>query len=126
MQCINEVIILGRLGAKITKHNLATNTPFVTFSVGTNEKVRNATVEKEIRNWHQCEAWGNMATIIERLNIAVGQEILIKGKLRNTSYNDAVSKETRNKTSVVVMDIKVFPVVPQTTNYTNNQQNMNF
>lgn len=124
MQCLNEVTLLGRLGARVTKYNLHTGTPFVTFTVGTNEKVKNATEEKEIRNWHQCEAWGNMATIIDRLNIGVGQELLIKGKLRNSSYQDAKSHENRTKTSIVVMDIKVFPIAPKTTTYTNNQTNL--
>ena len=119
MQCMNEVTILGRLGAAVRKFTTPNGSPYVTFSIGTNEKVRNATEEKEIRTWHACEAWGNLATIIERLNINVGQEVLVKGKLRNSNFTDKKGTE-HQKTTIVALDVKIFPLVQKTA----SQQNL--
>lgn len=115
---VNEVMILGRMGAKPTAHNLANGSPMITFSICTNEKGKDG---NEIANWHNCEAWGNIATIIDRINPAQGQEVLIKGKLKNTSWTDPQTKLTKYKTSVLVLDFKAFPILAHQTAQTKNE-----
>lgn len=100
MISMNETYLLGRLGAAVKKYSHADNRPHCSFSLAINERK----ADGDSCDWFECEAWGNMATIIDRLNLYVGQDILVKGKLRNRKNMAGVTE----KVVVLVLDLKVF------------------
>lgn len=105
MNSLNVAILLGRIGTKVKKYNTLGDRPFCVFPLALNERKAN----EETCTWVECEAWGDQATIIERMNIEVGQEMLIRGKLRTRGATTV----TGPKLVVVVMDIKIFPKKPK-------------
>lgn len=111
MQSMNQVILLGRMGNGTRKSTLPNGTPYIKFSVCTNTK--NFGENEDQGQWHDCECWGDLATIIDRLNIGKGQEVYLIGSMRTTRPQGCKEKHS----SVVVKDIKVFPYTPKHVDY---------
>jgi single-stranded DNA-binding protein len=102
MISLNEVTILGRAGNTPKLYNLAMNKKFATIPVYINTKSN----DNENSVLVECEAWGDLAVILGRLNIVKGQELIIKGKLRNRKN----SKTNSNELCVVINDLRIFPL----------------
>jgi len=89
----NPEIITIQNGKKIAKLSLATNEHF-TDSKG--EK-------KTITQWHNLEAWGKIAEIIEQF-IKKGEEVAVDGKIVYENY-DAKDGTKRYITKIKVNEI---------------------
>lgn len=100
MISLNEVTILGRAGNTPKLYNLAMNKKFATIPVYINTKSN----DSENSILVECEAWGDLAVILDRLNIVKGQELIIKGKLRNRKNPKTYQTELR----VVINDLRIF------------------
>lgn len=102
MLSMNDVTILGRAGNTPKLYNLAMNKKLATIPVYINSKSN----DNENSVLVECEAWGDLAVILGRLNIVKGQELIIKGKLRNRKN----SKTNQTELAVVINDLKIFPI----------------
>lgn len=100
MISLNEVTILGRAGNRPKLYNCAFNKKYCQVPIYINTK----TNENENSTLVECEAWGDLATIMDRMNISKGQEIIIKGKLRNRKN----SKTNSTELCVVINDFRIF------------------
>lgn len=102
MLSLNDVTILGRAGNTPKLYNGAYGKKYCQVPIYINVKSN----EGENSTLVDCEAWGDLATIIDRLNIAKGQEILVKGRLRNRTNKNTNLREL----CVVINDLKIFPI----------------
>ena len=102
MISLNDVTLMGRAGNTPKLYNCAFNKKYCTVPIYINTK----SSENENATLVECEAWGDLAVIIERLNIAKGQEMIIKGRLRNRKN----SKTNSTELCVVINDLRVFPL----------------
>lgn len=105
MISLNEVTILGRAGCKPTLYNCAFDRKYCQVTVYINTKARDNSEEDSTKV--NCEAWGDLAVIIDRLSISQGQEMLIKGKLRNRKSQKASDGK---ELCVVIHDLRIFPL----------------
>lgn len=110
MQCINKVTLLGRIGERPTLYRARNNCPYIRLSIATNERSKNE--QTEIKNWHDCEAWGDAATIISKINPCPGQEIYIEGRIRKTTWDDP-KKGKQYRTFILINDFKIFPIATE-------------
>ena len=102
MISLNEVTILGRAGNTPKSFNCAFGKKYCQVPVYINTKSN----DNENSTLVECEAWGDLAVIIERLNISKGQEMIIKGRLRNRKN----TKTNSNELCVVINDLRIFPL----------------
>lgn len=97
----NKVEMLGKLGKDPIKFfNRADNKPYCELSICENTK-RNG---QPVSIWHKCEAWGDIATMMQRMNILPGSEMLIHGKLVVRPIKDT----GHNTERICVLDFKVY------------------
>ena len=84
----NEVQLLGNAGADVELVTTKTGTPLVKFSLATNEYYNTNKGEKvQETQWHRIIAWGKVAELMAKI-ISKGDQILVKGKLTYSSYED--------------------------------------
>jgi single-strand DNA-binding protein len=103
----NKVQLIGHLGADPEIKALAGGKKLARIKIATNETYTNAGGEKVTdTQWHNVIAWGKTAELAEKLFIK-GMEVLIDGKLVNSSYTD---KEGNKKyvTEVQANELLVF------------------
>ncbi len=101
----NRVQLIGNLGADPEIKSFK-NGKLAKFSLATHEVYQNQEGEKvEETHWHNIVAWGKLAEISEKL-LAKGKQVLIDGKLTNSSYEDKEGVK-RYSTEIVANELLV-------------------
>ena len=84
----NEVQLVGNAGADVELMTTKSGISLVKFSLATNEYYNTSKGEKvKETQWHRIVAWGKTAELMANI-ISKGDQILIKGKLTYSSYED--------------------------------------
>ncbi len=82
----NKVSLIGRLGAQPEVVTLDSGRTLARFSLATNENYKNKEgAWQENTQWHNITAWGQTAELMSKL-LNKGQEVVVEGKLVNSSY----------------------------------------
>lgn len=97
----NEVTLRGRIGKKLKVTPFATDKSVVRTSLVTDDGYKKDGEWIEDTQWHNLVFWGIQASFAE-LNLKKGMLIEIKGKLKNSSFQDEITGATRSITEVVV------------------------
>jgi single-strand DNA-binding protein len=101
----NHVQVMGRLGADPQVKILDNGTKVARFSVAVNDNYTNKKGEKVSSvQWHQVVAWGNLATIAERL-LHKGTQVTVDGRLSVRSYT---AKDGTKRTVTEIMANEMF------------------
>lgn len=84
----NNVRLIGNLGRDPEVRRLENGKTMARFSMATTDVYTGNDGGKiENTQWHNIVAWGNLATIIERI-CRKGFQVLIEGRIRNRTYED--------------------------------------
>lgn len=85
---LNEAMLVGNLGADGDLRQTTDGTPVINLRVATSEWWRDKEGQSHQRTeWHRCVVFGRAAeTLKDRL--VTGQQVLIKGKMETSSYED--------------------------------------
>lgn len=84
----NQVQLIGNLGNDIEIIEFENGKKLAKLSVATNEYYKNSKGEKvQDTQWHNVVAWGKTAEYMSG-SLKKGQEVCLKGKLTNRSYDD--------------------------------------
>ena len=82
----NKVQLIGNLGNKPEVKITEAGKKIVRFSIATNEIYKDSNGERITETqWHNLVAWGKVADIAEKY-LDKGSEVVIEGKLVNSSY----------------------------------------
>ena len=94
MASINDVTILGNLGADPELRFTANGTAVATLSIATSRsfKREGSDEREEVVQWHHVVVWGQSAEWVAD-NKRKGDQVLIRGHLQTRSYEHA-DKET--------------------------------
>lgn len=88
MASLNQVNLIGNLGANPESRTLPSGDTVVSFSIATSETYMDKSAEKkEITDWHRIELWGGLAEVAMKY-LQKGDMVYIEGKLRNERYID--------------------------------------
>jgi len=84
----NSVQLIGNIGKDINFMTLENGGSLAKFSMATNEYYKNAKGEKvKETQWHNIVSWGKTAEYINE-NLKKGNEVMVHGKLKYSSYDD--------------------------------------
>ena len=86
---MNKAILVGRVGKSPEVKNFDNGGKVANFSVATTETFKDKNGEKkEETTWHNINAWGKLAEIIEKF-VKKGDLISLEGSNRNRTYKDS-------------------------------------
>lgn len=102
----NKVSLIGRLGAQPEVVTFDSGSMVARFSIAVNEGYKDKTGKwKEDTQWYTINAWGKTAELAKKL-LDKGQEVLIEGRLVNSSY-ESKTGEKRYSTAVNVNEFLI-------------------
>ena len=87
MSSLNQVTLVGRLGADPELRYTTTNKAVANFRIATSESWcdKASGERKERTEWHSIEAWGKLAELCEE-HLGKGRSVCVQGKLRTKSW----------------------------------------
>ena len=98
---VNKVILVGRLGVEPEIKTFENGVKLCKFSMATSETFKGKDGEKtEHTEWHQIVLWRNLANIGEMI-LSKGDLVYVEGRIRQRSWTDSDSKETRYSFEIV-------------------------
>ena len=102
---INKVILVGNVGADPDYRALDGGNRVVRLRLATTEKYKTNDGTKEQTEWHNIEAWQNLADIIDKW-VKKGDKLYVEGSIRTRTYTDKNDME-RTSTSIIAKEIKI-------------------
>jgi single-strand DNA-binding protein len=110
----NHVVLIGNVATDIDVKASQTGTYVSTFRLATNEYAGKAEdgSRKEATEFHNIVAFGKTAEFVGN-HVKKGRAILVSGKLRTSSWEDAASGTRKYKTEVVADEVKFVGQKPQ-------------
>ncbi len=104
MNGINQVLLFGTVGSDPETRIINENMRVSAFRLATNENFTDKTgVKKEITEWHNIEAWGQISDLVANY-IKKGTHIIVQGKLKTDSYDDKNNPGKKVYRAKVVME----------------------
>lgn len=95
----NKVSLIGRLGAQPEVVTFDSGKMVARFSIAVNESYKGKDGKwQEDTQWYNINAWGKTAELAKKI-LDKGQEVIIEGKLVNSSY-ETKTGEKRYTTTV--------------------------
>lgn len=103
---VNQVQLIGHLGADAEIRTTGQGTKVSTLNLATNERVKLANGGwKDNTQWHQCVVWGEMNKIVEKYG-KKGNQLMVMGALTYREYTDNAGSK-RQIAEIKVNDILV-------------------
>jgi single-strand DNA-binding protein len=108
---VNKVILIGHLGKDPECKVLESGQMVANFSLATTEKFKdkNGNVQ-ESTEWHNCQAWGKGAEVIEKY-LKKGSKVFIEGKIKTRTYEK--DGQTRYATEINVKEFSFLDSKPK-------------
>jgi single-strand DNA-binding protein len=104
MSSLNNVQLIGYIGAKPEIRILEGGVSVATFSIATNARWKNKAGEKKERtDWHRIVVYKNLAELADKY-LNKGSQIYLEGELRNRSWDKGGEKHYM--TEIVGNEIK--------------------
>lgn len=100
---VNKVILIGNVGADPEIRAFESGNTVARMRVATSEKFRRDGEVKTISEWHNIEAWGKAADIIDQY-VRKGDRVYIEGSLHYAEYTPKDGVE-RHQTIIRVRNI---------------------
>ena len=103
MAYFNKVMLIGNIGKDPEIRMTTTGRKKVSFSLATSRRYRDNNGEtKEITDWHNIVGWGNVADIIESLDVRKGMSLFVEGTLTYRSWDDQATGQKKYATDVTL------------------------
>lgn len=102
---INKVILVGNVGADPDYRALDGGSRVVRLRLATTEKYKTNDGTKEQTEWHNIEAWQNLADIIDKW-VKKGDKLYVEGSIRTRTYKDKDGVD-KFSTSIIAKEIKI-------------------
>ncbi len=108
---VNQVNLLGRLGADPETRSTATGQRVGTLSVATNSKwTDNAGTKHEATEWHRVVLWGRLAELAERF-LTKGREVYVQGRIQTRQWQDRDGQK-RYTTEIIANNLQLIGEKP--------------
>lgn len=89
---LNRIQIIGNIGQEPKYIINSQNKPRFIFDVCVSEPYKDGEEWKSQNTWYRnCIAWGDLATMLSRMQLTKGERVYVEGKMVN---NDWVSQQT--------------------------------
>jgi single-strand DNA-binding protein len=106
---LNKIQIIGNVGKLPVIRPMADGKKVANFSVATTSYWTDKSNgdKKEETVWHEIEAWGTIAEIIEN-HVKAGTKVYIEGNMKENKWEDKETGQPRSKLRVSARDIIIF------------------
>jgi len=113
---LNRIEIIGNLGKAPECRTLSNGGIVAKFSVATTKTYKDAQGQKQKSvTWHNCECWGNLATVAEKY-LRKGTQVYVSGEMVYDEYTaDDGSKKSFPK--IKVFEIKMLGSKQETNSF---------
>lgn len=102
---VNEVILIGNVGADVETAILPSGTAAAKFRMATNEKWTNPDgTTGEHTEWHTVKATGKLADRVAR-NIVKGGRVYVKGTIKTETWDDKTTGEKRERKVIMAFNV---------------------
>lgn len=102
--CINYTLLKGNLGDNPRYVTDGHGRPRFTFDVCVSKPYKDGDEWKTETTWYRnCIAWGDLATILSRMQFAKGDLVLVEGEMKNNDWVNRNSNESHYE-----MQLKVY------------------
>lgn len=105
MGYVNEVLIVGRLGANPELDYTKAGMAVCRMSVATHQKFRKGTQTITETEWHRIVLFGRRAEIAAQ-NLKKGGEVYVKGVKRTSQFLDSKTGQQRQRVEIITLDIR--------------------
>ena len=103
---VNQVILIGNLGADPEQRQAASGSAVTNFSVATSSRWKDsAGQQQEETEWHRIVAFGRLAEICGQY-LAKGSKVYIEGRLQTNKWEDR-DGNTRYTTEIIARIMKM-------------------
>ena len=106
---VNQVQLVGRLGADAEIKIINKDTKVGSFNLATHEGSKHNGEWKELTLWHHCIVWGDLNKVIAKYG-KKGNQLMVVGALNYREYEDSNGTK-RNITEIKVNSILVLSTV---------------
>ena len=107
---INRITIVGHMGKDPEGRSMPNGDRVVRFSVATTEKWTKNGEKQERTEWHNCEAFGKLAEIIEQYGTK-GRLVYLEGAKRTDEYEDKATGVKMKACKIVLGFNSVFSLL---------------
>ena len=101
---VNKVILVGNVGQDPDVKEIGNGNKVAKFSLATTDRYKKDGEPVEQTEWHNVEAWGKLAEIVENY-VKKGKQVYLEGKLKTESWEEDGVKKF--KTKVVAANIQL-------------------
>lgn len=108
---VNKVILLGNVGKAPEVRVSGGGTTVATFSLATQERVKQGDAWADKTEWHNCVAFGRTAEIV-RDYVGKGAKLYLEGKIQTRSWDDRESGKKNYRTEVVIHELNMLDPRP--------------
>ncbi len=119
MEGVNKLILIGSVGGDPEFKELQDGRKLVKFSMATNRTYKKNDTKVTDTQWHNIEAWGDLAVNMAKL-IKKGQNLYLEGEVRYGQY-EAKDGTKRNTVSVWTKSFNLLPGKPKEDASGNNE-----
>ena len=110
MRSLNKVTLIGNVGNAPEINRFQGGAIVAKFSLATSEKYKNKAGEMvESTEWHNVEAWGKAAEIVEKY-IQKGNKLYVEGKIKTDSWEK--DGERKYSTKIQLNDMLMLSGAP--------------
>lgn len=103
---INKVILIGNVAADPDIRCFENGNSVAKLRLGTTERYKDKEGKKrEVTEWHNIEAWGTPASIIEQY-VRKGDRLYVEGQIHYEEYTDK-SNVTKYRTVIRLRELKL-------------------
>lgn len=104
MPSLNRVMLMGNLGRDPEVRYQPSGDAVASFSIATNETVKDGAEKKVVTEWHDCVIFGKRAEVLAEY-VKKGDPLYVEGKLRSRKWKDKSGNE-RTAKEVVIADFQ--------------------
>jgi single-strand DNA-binding protein len=105
---LNKVFVLGNLTRDPEIRNLPSGQPVANFGIATNRFYTQEGEKKQETEFHNIVAFGKSAEIVSQY-LKKGSLVLIEGRLRTRSWDDASSGAKKFRTEIIAERLQLGP-----------------
>lgn len=108
MAYLNKIMLIGNLGKDAEIKVSQSGKKNAKFSLATTERFKDKQTgeSKDQTEWHNIVAWGQLADIIERLNLKKGVSVYVEGK-QTSRYWDDPAGQKKTISEVIIEKLQV-------------------
>jgi single-strand DNA-binding protein len=122
MSDLNKVMLIGNVTKDPELKTTTSGKGVCSFSLATNKKWNDNGVKKEKAEFHNCVAWGKLATDVIGVYVKKGMKVYVEGRLETRAWEDQNGVK-KFRTEIIVEQLSMLSSGANNGGYAQKKQN---